>query len=218
MIHFVIALLQLQHESFECSPAGFTVNPSFPNLEASPDGAVMCECCGAGLLEVKCPYKHRNWHPHDLTDGKYCLHEVAGVVELKKTHDYYLQIQGQMAVCRRDYSDFVCWTPKDMHLERIALDESVFSTIKPALDHFFQSVVLPELLTHSLYDGEGNKEEESPVLKLQPTYCLCGEGEHGQMIACDDPRCPREWFHYKCVGITREPKGKWYCPDCVKHL
>lgn len=104
------ALLQQQHESFECSPAGLTVNPSFPHLGASPDGVVICKCCGAGLLEIKCPYKHRDRHPHDISDANYCLHEAAEPVELKKTHDYYFQIQGQMAVCRTNYCDFVCWT------------------------------------------------------------------------------------------------------------
>jgi hypothetical protein len=22
------------------------------------------------------------------------------------------------------------------------------------------------------------------------------------------------WFHYGCVGLEKEPKGKWFCPDC----
>ena len=34
------------------------------------------------------------------------------------------------------------------------------------------------------------------------------------MLACDNPFCEREWFHYACVGITQTPKGKWYCKDC----
>ena len=26
---------------------------------ATPDGVTECECCGAGLTEIKCPYKYR---------------------------------------------------------------------------------------------------------------------------------------------------------------
>ena len=37
-----------------------------------------------------------------------------------------------------------------MHVERILHDPSVFSKIKPSLDHFLRSVVLPELLTHTI--------------------------------------------------------------------
>uniref|UniRef100_A0A1X7TM90 Zinc finger PHD-type domain-containing protein n=1 Tax=Amphimedon queenslandica TaxID=400682 RepID=A0A1X7TM90_AMPQE len=30
------------------------------------------------------------------------------------------------------------------------------------------------------------------------------------MIACDNPSCALEWFHYNCVGITTNPAGNWY--------
>ncbi|KAF7338548.1 PHD-type domain-containing protein [Mycena venus] len=39
----------------------------------------------------------------------------------------------------------------------------------------------------------------------------------GEMIACDDPRCEREWFHLTCTNLAAAPEGrkKWYCDDCV---
>ena len=36
------------------------------------------------------------------------------------------------------------------------------------------------------------------------SYCICGEGYVGQMIACDQPDCPVQWFHFKCVGLLRK--------------
>ena len=45
------------------------------------------------------------------------------------------------------------------------------------------------------------------------TYCWCGGEDVGRMIACDNPNCCMEWFHIECVGITRKPKGKWFCSD-----
>ena len=30
------------------------------------------------------------------------------------------------------------------------------------------------------------------------------------MIKCDNPNCKREWFHFQCVGIEDQPKGKWF--------
>lgn len=51
----------------------------------------------------------------------------------------------------------------------------------------------------------------------EPVYCLCNRVSFGEMIACDNPECLIEWFHYDCVGITQQPKGKWYCPECAKH-
>ena len=46
-------------------------------------------------------------------------------------------------------------------------------------------------------------------------YCLCiGKGS-GDMMGRDGPGCVGEWFHLKCVGLTRQPKSrKWFCPTC----
>ncbi|XP_060855067.1 uncharacterized protein LOC132932719 isoform X2 [Metopolophium dirhodum] len=45
-------------------------------------------------------------------------------------------------------------------------------------------------------------------------YCLCNGVEYGTMVACDNKKCLHEWFHYECIGITKRPQGKWYCPEC----
>jgi inhibitor of growth protein 3 len=45
-------------------------------------------------------------------------------------------------------------------------------------------------------------------------YCICQSVSHGDMVACDDEECPNEWFHWECVKLTKEPVGKWFCPDC----
>lgn len=54
----------------------------------------------------------------------------------------------------------------------------------------------------------------------EPTYCYCHRISFGEMIACEHPECPTEWFHFECVGLTADnrPKGKWYCKDCRKLL
>ncbi|KAJ3034831.1 hypothetical protein HDV00_004594 [Rhizophlyctis rosea] len=49
------------------------------------------------------------------------------------------------------------------------------------------------------------------------TYCFCQDVSYGDMIACDSPSCPYEWFHYDCVGLTEPPKGKWFCSYCLGH-
>lgn len=45
-------------------------------------------------------------------------------------------------------------------------------------------------------------------------YCICKSYSYGDMIACDNNRCKIEWFHFACVDIRVQPKGKWYCPKC----
>ncbi|VEL10502.1 unnamed protein product [Protopolystoma xenopodis] len=45
-------------------------------------------------------------------------------------------------------------------------------------------------------------------------YCICRKVSFGDMIACDNPRCKVEWFHFSCVDVRAQPKGKWFCPQC----
>jgi len=47
-------------------------------------------------------------------------------------------------------------------------------------------------------------------------YCICRQISYGEMVACDNEECEIEWFHYNCVGVTQPPKGKWFCPNCIK--
>lgn len=66
-------------------------------------------------------------------------------------------------------------------------------------------------------DGEddGDEDEGNEDLKV---YCTCQTVSHGDMVACDNDDCPHEWFHWKCVGLTREPIGAWYCDECRQRL
>ena len=41
-----------------------------------------------------------------------------GKVTLKRNHNYFFQIQGQMAICKRNWG-FVIWTTKEMTIETI---------------------------------------------------------------------------------------------------
>ncbi|CAI8048014.1 Inhibitor of growth protein 4 [Geodia barretti] len=64
---------------------------------------------------------------------------------------------------------------------------------------------------HSVPSGAGGPTDvlDMPVDPNEPTYCLCHQVSFGEMIGCDNPECPIEWFHFQCVGLTSKPKGKW---------
>lgn len=60
--------------------------------------------------------------------------------------------------------------------------------------------------------------DDMPVDPNEPRYCYCNQVSYGEMIACDNKDCVREWFHLGCVGLTRPPadKVKWYCRECIE--
>lgn len=67
------------------------------------------------------------------------------------------------------------------------------------------------------------EEMVEPIVEAEPEkYCFCKQPSFGDMIACDNEKCPNgEWFHYKCVGLLNRVealkynKQKWFCsPQC----
>ena len=69
-----------QHEHFNLRyfPAGLFIN-WYPHLGATPDGIISCDCCGTGIIEIKCPYKYCDSHLPDVHDDTfYLLHKPTG--------------------------------------------------------------------------------------------------------------------------------------------
>ena len=62
-------------------------------------------------------------------------------------------------------------------------------------------------------DADPEYQEEGDDEKM---YCFCQRVSYGDMVACDNEDCKFEWFHWDCVGLTHEPKGRWLCPQCSK--
>lgn len=61
-------------------------------------------------------------------------------------------------------------------------------------------------------------EAESDEDGDEPRYCYCNEVSYGNMVACDNDDCPREWFHLACVNLDKAPVGrtKWFCSEECK--
>ena len=66
------------------------------------------------------------------------------------------------------------------------------------------------------FHGEGGEEDEEQGDDRK--YCTCRSVSYGNMIACDNDDCAYEWFHWSCVGMTKEPAGKWFCAECRAKL
>lgn len=85
-------------------------------------------------------------------------------------------------------------------------------------------------------EDEVGEEEEGEGGEGEPKYCYCNDVSYGEMVACDNEACAREWFHLKCARLVRAPDenselmplavksklrsaltfgiAKWYCDDC----
>ncbi len=58
----------------------------------------------------------------------------------------------------------------------------------------------------SNYFSENNQENNE-------LYCICQGISYGDMVGCDNPTCKYQWFHFGCVNLESQPKGKWFCSE-----
>ena len=85
--------IQSHHKNFKISPSGLVINPLYPHLGASPDGIICCDCCGKGVLEIKCPYNAHKGSPQESVNSIDCLHILNGELHLNTSHDIIIKFK-----------------------------------------------------------------------------------------------------------------------------
>lgn len=129
-----------KHVFVNWSPCGMVVHPDAPWLGATPDGLVYdpSEKPKYGLVHVRCP-KIRSFVDCQFLDFQF------GILELRKSHRYYWQMQGEMMVTGMAWCDFVVYTEDDILVQRIYRNQAMILSMKPKLDNFFFQYYLPGL-------------------------------------------------------------------------
>ena len=77
---------------------------------------VNCDCCGKGVLEIKCPHYHKDKRITEASNDKMCCvsQQSNGSYYLDRPHAYYYYVQTQIFVYQKQYCDFViCTFPHD---------------------------------------------------------------------------------------------------------
>ncbi|KAK7090434.1 uncharacterized protein [Littorina saxatilis] len=136
-----------KHKKWSARDSGLVISHDFPFLASSPDLLTTCDCCGEGLCEVKCPETIKHQVP-TVQNVPY-LEEIDGKISLKKTHTYYGQIQGQMALTNRPCCDLFIFTEHGSLIVPVPFDEAFWQKMLPNLTWFWESRVAPALLQQS---------------------------------------------------------------------
>lgn len=139
----------------------------------SPDLKVSCQCCRTGLCEIKCPYSVRSEIPK-AENLKYLTKTTDDdgneTTKLSKTHEYYYQIQGQLAVTMNDFCDLFVYTWHGYHLERIYIEPEFYKTLFEPLVWFWESYVSVELLYHGIKnktEGETSANDGNQLVHVK---------------------------------------------------
>ena len=98
-----------------------------------------------GIAEIKCPYKYCNVSPKGAaTNSDFCAKRVDKnsemMVQLKRNHDYFCQIQGQLAITGHKWCDFVLFTNRAIAVERIQPDPKFWTAdLLPKVMNFYNT-------------------------------------------------------------------------------
>ncbi|CAC5368836.1 unnamed protein product [Mytilus coruscus] len=99
--------LSTMHQDFTVTDSGFLIDTVHPFIGVSADSIANCTCHGKSVVEVKCPYKHR-----DSTYEEYIANSTCCIYDRNKldtSHPYYSQVQLQMYVHDTEFCSFVVW-------------------------------------------------------------------------------------------------------------
>ena len=134
------------HENAKLIPCGLYLYKPHPYIGATPDNIFQCKCCSPSLVEYKCPFTIKkediqtSWNKTDF------LVNVDDTIKLKRSHKYFTQVTGQMAVTGLRQTYFVVYTKKSVFVEKIQFDERHWQKICPSLMMFFKTYIQRYLL------------------------------------------------------------------------
>jgi hypothetical protein len=123
--------------------SGFVVNPSFPHLGCSPDRKVSDAQAHPhhGIVEIKCPYSTCELTPLEAAKydkQKFSSKIVNGKLVLKDDSAHMIQVQAQLGITGAKWCDYVIYTFKGLHVQRIFFNESMWNdSIRPVVEKFY---------------------------------------------------------------------------------
>lgn len=139
-----------RHRKCKLWQPGLVISTTTPFLGASPDAFVECEEteCGRFLVEVKCLFSFRNFHPKQaLKEGGFCEKDCNGQYIVKRTHGYYHQMQCQMGLTGCHKSFLCVYTTKGIETIEVSFDDEYWQTALIKLKQFWKKNLFPKLVT-----------------------------------------------------------------------
>ena len=135
------AIKKFEEEKKVCvKKCGLMVDVNHGFMAATPDGIT-----DKYIIEVKCPYKGRNEQiTKSLKYFPYLDIDEDGNLSVRKSHNYYFQIQGQLMISKQDKCVFIVYTFVDFVTIDVPYDSNFCDNeLKPALSRFYSKFYRP---------------------------------------------------------------------------
>ena len=177
-LHTIRGLSQERHtiteyeNKFSCkvTKTGLRICSKYPCLGASTDGIVHVNN-DEGLLEIKNLLQTNTILIKDAPKKikNFCLEEKDNKLMLKRNHEIFYQIQGQLNIFEKDWCDLVIrrMNPYDIFVERVYRDSLLWETeMVPKLTMFYEKFLLPELALPRYGTYTGIRKPLSPWVSM----------------------------------------------------
>lgn len=143
------------NRNFTVEDTGLTLCAEHSFLGAFSDGNVH-DGESIGLLEIKCPYSIQGTcvtmkevvEIMAMGYSNFCLEDSMEGPRLKKSHKFYTQVQGEMAIKASPWCDFVVWTnaaQNNIWIDRVYFESEFVSSMMPKLFSFYMHHIVHKL-------------------------------------------------------------------------
>ena len=138
-----IKYFRKHHKNVSYRDCGIFIDKTKQYLGASLDLLIQCSCCGKAVVEIRNPFSIANKipSPHNLSYLCMCNGQVA----LKQQHQYFTQVQCEMALTKRSLCYFFAYTQKGYHLETIRFNATYWCRLEENLTWFYNNCLSPAL-------------------------------------------------------------------------
>jgi len=145
----------------EATEVGLLISSQKPYLGASLDRIIVDKSSNKKWgLEVKCPISKIGLLVEEACKTKTFFLKASksdGKISLKRNHNYFYQLQGQLFVSGLEFIDFVVYFGDNLPLfvERVYFDQVFWNqNISQQLAYFFKKALLPEMFTQRVKRGK----------------------------------------------------------------
>ena len=178
-----------QHSSFDLQELGLLISSSYFWIGASQDGIGKFHCCDPSIVEIKCPFKGKDFDPKigiqssrrrfnsptrqranaptrqlansptPTVGGK---KDENGNFFLDKNHIHYFQVQIGLAISGSKTCTFVTYTSTGILVVTINFNDKFLETVVVIVYKFFSQRIVPSFLMEALPNDNFNTKQLSP--------------------------------------------------------
>jgi hypothetical protein len=134
-----------KHSNFCVDSCGLVLDCQHCFIGASPDRIAYCGCHEPRIVEIKCPATMAK-KPCGSFDQLPFVDSSSGTLQLNKKHQYFSQVVLYMAVCKKEHTDFVIWSPQETCIITVDFDPKVWHDMLMNILYFYKRFMVHALL------------------------------------------------------------------------